>query len=309
MIVTEDLSKEFGSFLAVDGVTIEIPRGEVLALLGPNGAGKTTTIRMLTSILSPTRGWARVAGYDVVEEADMVRSAIGVLTENHGLYLRMPAGEYLEFFGQLYGMDDRTLNDRINELFVLFGLGAWRQHPIGEFSKGMRQKLALARALLHSPPVLFLDEPTSAMDPESARLVRDAIQELRSEERTLILCTHNLSEAEELADRIAIIRKGRIIAQGTPDELKIRFLGPPEFEIRLGEDLNGIFPQLPDRAILTQRGTNWFRFQTQSAEITNPEVLRSLLGLGLSVISLQTVPRSLETVYLRVVNEPIESGN
>ena len=181
--------------------------------LGPNGAGKTTTVRMLTSVLRPTRGWARVAGYDVVDQPAQVRASVGVLTEQHGLYERMPADEYLDFFGQVYGLDARHAPEAHPGTAGTFGLGEYARRRIGEYSKGMRQKLALARALLHDPPVLLLDEPTSAMDPESARLVRDAIHELRSANRTIVICTHNLAEAEELADQIAIIRRGQIIAQ------------------------------------------------------------------------------------------------
>ncbi|MDX1437173.1 MAG: ABC transporter ATP-binding protein [Anaerolineales bacterium] len=306
MILTSDLSKQFGSFQAVDHVNLEVPKGQVLALLGPNGAGKTTTIRMLTSILKPSHGWARINGFDVVEDPDSVRSSVGVLTENHGLYNRMPAGEYLDFFGQLYGMDANARRARADRLLDLFGLEAWRNNAIGEFSKGMRQKLALARALYHHPPVLLLDEPTSAMDPESARLVRDAIQDLRSEDRTLILCTHNLAEAEELADRIAIIRRGKIIAQGNPAELKARFLGPEEFELTLGVDLNGNMPDLPGGVSITERGRDWFRFRTENARATNPEILQALLNNNLPVLSLQEVSRSLESVYLRVINEKDE---
>ena len=205
MISTQNLSKRFEDFVAVDSVNLTVDSGEVLALLGPNGAGKTTTIRMLTSILRPSSGWAKVAGYDVVNQAQQVRASVGVLTENHGLYNRMPALEYLQFFGSLYGIDKQTLDDKIQTLVARFDLERASTRRIGEYSKGMRQKLALARALLHDPPVLLLDEPTSAMDPESARLVRNMIQELRSSDRTVMICTHNLSEAEELADRIATV--------------------------------------------------------------------------------------------------------
>ena len=232
MIITEDLSKNFGEFLAVDGVTLHVRAGEVLALLGPNGAGKTTTVRMLTSILGPTRGWARVAGYDVVTQSNEVRASVGILTEQHGLYGRMPGDEYLDFFGQLYGLDASTRQKRVNQLLDLFGLQVNRNQRIGEYSKGMRQKLALARALLHDPPVLLLDEPTSAMDPESARLVRDSIHELRSGDRAVIICTHNLAEAGELADQIAIIRHGKIIVKGSPDFQKRNLLGEAEYEVK-----------------------------------------------------------------------------
>ncbi len=302
MIVTQDLSKSFDDFLAVDGVSLEVAAGEVLALLGPNGAGKTTTVRMLTSILRPTRGWARVAGYDVVQDAPRVRASVGVLTEQHGLYGRMPADDYLDFFGQVYGMDRDTRQKRIQQLLDDFGLLPDRKRRIGEYSKGMRQKLALARALLHSPPVLLLDEPTSAMDPESARLVRDSIRALRSDSRAIVICTHNLAEAEELADQIAIIRRGKIIARGTPADLKLKLLGPAEYEVRLGVVINGRLPVLPEQTCLTSKGPDWLRYQTESPDTVNPTVLRLLLDQGLPVTALYEVPRSLEQVYLLAIN-------
>jgi ABC-2 type transport system ATP-binding protein len=303
MIVTHQLSKRFDNFLAVDHIDLSIETSEVLALLGPNGAGKTTTVRMLTSLLRPNEGWARVAGFDVVKQAEQVRAVVGVLTEHHGLYNRMPAGDYLDFFGQIYNLPPEVRQKRIHYLLEQFGLQAYIGKRIGEFSKGMRQKLALARALLHSPPVLLLDEPTSAMDPESARLVRDSIRELRSEERTIVICTHNLSEAEELADKIAIIRQGKIIASGPTQALKARLLGPEEYELRLATDLNGYHLNMPASAVLTNRGPNWIRYQTKDPAHANPLILQELLNHGLPVVSLQEVPRSLEQVYLQAIND------
>ena len=304
MIVTEALTKIFEDFVAVDGVNLRVGAGEVLALLGPNGAGKTTTVRMLTSVLRPTRGKARVAGFDVIADAQKVRASVGILTEDHGLYARMPAVEYLDFFGQLYFMEAEVRRQRIDELLEQFGLADERHRRIGEYSKGMRQKLALARALLHSPPVLLLDEPTSAMDPESARLVRDAIRALRSAERAIIICTHNLAEAEELADQIAIIRRGKIIAKGSPMALKQILLGPGEFEIRLATPLNGSPAALPPGVTISDQGVRWIRFRTSNPEEDNPLMLRALLNQQMPVISLQEVPRSLEQVYLEAVSAP-----
>jgi ABC-2 type transport system ATP-binding protein len=301
MIETFDLSKSFDHFLAVDGVTLSIQPGEVLALLGPNGAGKTTTVRMLTSILRPTRGWARIAGYDVVKEPEKVRSSVGVLTEMHGLYGRMPAEEYLDFFGQLYRIERSVRKERIDKLLVDYGLYADRRRRTAEYSKGMRQKLALARALMHEPPVLLLDEPTSAMDPESARLVRDAIHLLRSSNRAIIICTHNLPEAEELADQIAIIRHGRIIVQGTPAQLREQLLGPVEFEVHLAQDLVGEKPLLPESAKLTRLGNNWFCFTTANPMRNNPEILAYLHAQGLKVFSMSKVNQNLEKIYLQAI--------
>ena len=304
MIIVENLRKNFEDFTAVDGISFSVKAGEVLALLGPNGAGKTTTVRMLTSILRPSEGRASVAGHDVVANPEAVRASVGVLTENHGLYARMPAVEYLHFFGELYGMPIALRAERIDFLLTHFGLADARQRRIGEYSKGMRQKLALARALLHNPPVLLLDEPTSAMDPESARLVRDAIQELRSAERAIIICTHNLAEAEELADQIAIIRRGKIIARGTPLDLKQQLLGVGEFEIRLAATLNGNLVNIPPGMQISAQGAKWLRFRTRQPEQDNPKILKALLAQNLPVIGLQEVPRSLEQVYLQAVSAP-----
>ena len=162
MIFTEDLTKHFDDFVAVNGIHLDVPQGQVLVLLGPNGAGKTTTVRMLDSILVPTRGRALVAGFDVVKDAEEVRSRVGVLTEHHGLYGRMSGDEYLEFFGKLYGLQRQDYLARIDRLLKQVGMDFARKRRLGEYSKGMRQKLALVRAMLHEPPVLLLDEPTSA---------------------------------------------------------------------------------------------------------------------------------------------------
>lgn len=302
MISTKNLTKHFKDFVAVEGVTLHVKAGEVLALLGPNGAGKTTTVRMLTTVLRPTAGRAWVAGYDVLEEDAQVRRSVGILTEHHGLYQRMHVKEYLDFFGQCYGLSLSEREERIQDLLGKFGLEGEQNRRIGEFSKGMRQKLSLARALLHSPPVLLLDEPTSAMDPESARLVRDAIKKLRSEERSIIVCTHNLSEAEELADKIAIIRRGVIIAHGTPRHLKQHLLGPGEYEVRLRENVDGQNLPLPEGVEVTQRGRNWFRYRTDSPDEINPLIMRNLLKQEYSVIRLEEVQRSLESVYLEAVH-------
>lgn len=306
MISTYDLSKQFDEFWAVEGLNLEVRAGEVLALLGPNGAGKTTTVRMLTSVLRPTRGWARVAGYDTVREAPKVRAAVGLLTEQHGLYGRMSADEYLDFFGQLYGLPLLARQRRIGRLLEDFGLVSQRKQPLGEYSKGMRQKLALARALLHDPPVLLLDEPTSAMDPQSAHLVRDSIRRLRSADRAIVICTHNLSEAEDLADQIAIIRNGKIIVKGTPEALKRSLLGPSEYEVQFACQLDGHITVLPQEVHLTAQGQGWLRYRTSQPEKINPLILRRLLDQNLPVISLQEVPASLEQVYLRAVSESEE---
>jgi ABC-2 type transport system ATP-binding protein len=292
----------------VDRVTLAVPAGEILVLLGPNGAGKTTTVRMLASILKPSEGWARVAGFDTLRDARQVRHAVGLLTEFPGLYLRMRAGEYLTFFGELQGLSSSQVRRRIDGLAERFGLADARDQRLAEYSKGMRQKLALIRAMLHDPEVLLLDEPTSAMDPHSAKQVRDAILELRRDWRTVLLCTHNLTEAELMADRIAIIRRGQIVALDTPARLKVQLLGPPLLEVRLAHSLDGFLPELTDLVQVESAGQDWFRYRTPSPEITNPALLTRLAGLDAKVLTLSEVPRSLEDVYLRIVEGEGEHG-
>ncbi|PWB73840.1 MAG: ABC transporter ATP-binding protein [Anaerolineales bacterium] len=302
MIETNDLSKQYNNdFWAVDGVTLNVQPGQILALLGQNGAGKTTTVRMLTALLSPTRGWARVAGFDVVKNPQEVRANVGVLTEQHGLYTRMSGEEYLEYFGKVYGLDEKTRRERSGYLLEYFGLADSAHRRSGEYSKGMKQKLALARALIHDPSVLLLDEPTSAMDPESAQLVRSEIARLRSSKRTIVMCTHNLAEAEALADTIAIIYRGRILLNGTLDQLKRDVLGPVEYEAKFAEafELDGL--ELPEGVTLASRSATSLRFRVDAPQLTNPRLVSQLIARKASLVSFQEVSRKLEQVYLKTM--------
>ncbi len=304
MIETNDLSKQFNNeFWAVDGVTLSVQPGQILALLGQNGAGKTTTVRMLTSLLMPTRGWARVAGYDVTKNPQEVRSNVGVLTEQHGLYMRMTGNEYLDFFGKVYGLDPQTRKTRSTYLLEYFGLVEAARRRSGEYSKGMKQKLALARALMHDPSVLLLDEPTSAMDPELSRLVRDEIARLRSSQRTIIICTHNLAEAESLANSIAIIYRGKILLHGTLDELKRRVLGPVEYEAKFACEFDAGELDLPQGVILAGRDRTSLRFQIEAPQLANPILVHALTSRNAPLVSFQEVPRKLEHVYLKTMAE------
>jgi len=303
MIETQDLTKEFDEFLAVDRVSIRVGAGEVLAVLGPNGAGKTTTVRMMTSILVPTRGTARIAGYDVVRDAAKVRASVGVLTEQHGLYERMKVLEYLDFFGEIYHLTKNVRQTRARELLERFGLAEAMNRRVGDYSKGMKQKLALVRALLHHPPVLLLDEPTSAMDPQSAKQVRDAIIDLQKEERTFLITTHNLTEAQALANKIAIIRHGRIIAQGTLAELGQQMGSQVRIELRVNGALNGVAKDIGDMVEICETGDGWLQYSTPDASVTNPVLLRKLLGLGVEVVSLTPITSTLEDIYLKIMEE------
>lgn len=312
MIESSELTKVFDGFMAVDRVALSIPAGTVLALLGPNGAGKTTTVRMLTCILAPTAGWARVAGYDVREQPEQVRANVGVLTEQHGLYERMRAIEYLDFFGQVYHLKADERRRRAYDLMERFGLTFALDKRLGDYSKGMKQKLALVRAMLHNPPVLLLDEPTSAMDPQSAKLVRDAIIELqRDEQRTFLITTHNLAEAQILANKIAIIRNGRIIANGTFDDLARQFVGDPVMELRTRAPFNGLVKDISDLVSVEASGDDWLRYRVADPYSTNPVLLRRVTELGVEVVTLAPVSQTLEDIYLQVVkeDEAQEAGN
>ncbi len=303
LIETHNLTKQFGDLVAVDDVSLEVGAGEILALLGPNGAGKTTTIRMLASILKPTRGWVRIGGIDTLQEAARVRSRIGLLTEHHGLYTRMKSQDYLAFFAQIYGLDREQSTRRAMELLDRFGLSHAVNQRLGQYSKGMQQKLTMTRALLHDPNVLLLDEPTSAMDPESARMVRESILSLRSGNRALVVCTHNLHEAEALADRIAIIRGGSIVAQGTATQLMQDYLGSPIMELKVVGQLDGAVDLLPEYVRIRERGHDWVRFQAPDPEQANPVIIERMAAAGVRVVTLSEVKRNLEEAYLSVMQQ------
>ncbi|MFN3741423.1 MAG: ABC transporter ATP-binding protein [Anaerolineales bacterium] len=308
MIEAESLAKQFESFWAVRDVTFLVKEGEVLALLGQNGAGKTTTIRMLNALLRPTHGRARIIGYDTVEQPEMVRKHVGMLTEQHSLYLRMNGREYLEFYAHLYRLNDPVQRrKRINELLEYFGLAQVADRRCGEYSKGMRQKLSLARALLHDPPVLLLDEPTSAMDPEAAQLVRQEILRLRSDRRAILISTHNLTEAEMLATRIAIIAEGRLLAIGTPDELRRAIFGVPEFRIRFQRPWHDQV-SLPHQVQIVEKTPTIWRVRVPEAERILPSIWRTFMEADAPFLTIEEIYHTLEEIYLTVMARARERG-
>jgi sodium transport system ATP-binding protein len=229
MIDVEGLAKHFNGVRAVDGVTFAAREGEVLGLLGPNGAGKTTTLRLLATVLRPTAGSAKVGGYDLLTDPAAVRATVGVLPEYWGLYGRLTPREHLRYFGRLHGLAGESLEKRIEEVVALLEIEGYADRRCEPFSKGMKQKVALGRALIHNPHHLLLDEPTAGLDVMSVRSVRDLIARFREEGRCLILSTHILGEAERLCTRLAIIQRGRIIACGSPEEL-VRQTGEASLE-------------------------------------------------------------------------------
>ena len=223
VIETENLSKYYGKggeIRALDELSIEVFEGETFGLLGPNGAGKTTAVRLLNGIIKPSGGTARVNGFDIVQREDDVKRVTGMLAESPGLYEKLSAREFLEFMGALYDVPGDLLEGRIDELLKLFGLHERRDHLIEGYSSGMKQKLLIAAALVHDPPILFFDEPTSTLDPRAAHMVKELIQELADTAgKTIFMCSHLLPVVEELCDRIGIINNGRLIAVGTIDEI------------------------------------------------------------------------------------------
>jgi sodium transport system ATP-binding protein len=237
LVEARDLQKRFRNFHAVKGVSFQCYAGEVYGLLGPNGAGKTTTIRMLTTILRPTSGTARIAGHDVVREPEEVRRVIGVLPENAGIYGRLTAREAVRYAGRLYGVHPEVLEGRVEAILEALELTTHMDRLTDTFSKGMKQKVNIARALVHDPPVVFLDEPTSGLDVISARSVREFVARFKQDGRCVIMSTHVMEEAERLCDRVAIIAGGKIQAEGSLEDLKARSgLGLEEIFVQLVED-------------------------------------------------------------------------
>lgn len=234
MIEVDSVSKSFGRIRALDNLSFSVREGELMGIIGHNGAGKTTAIRIIAGILHPDSGTVHVGGYDVTRDPLRVKAMIGYLPEEPNLYERFRAADLLRYFGELYGVPRDVLDDRIYELLELVGMSERAEDPINTFSKGMRQRIGIARALIHDPPIIIFDEPTMGLDPATAFSIREFIRELKGS-RTMILCTHYMEEADYLCDRVAIINRGRILDIGTPDELKSRVQGDLILEVKVSE--------------------------------------------------------------------------
>jgi ABC-2 type transport system ATP-binding protein len=247
-VMAAGLSKDFGSFRALHQISFEVPAGSSLVILGENGAGKTTTLRCLAGVLRPTTGRVEVGGISVADDPDAVRAQVGLLSEMPGLYDRMTAPDYLDFFGRVQGMPSALRKKRISEMLELFGLERRDNVWLGSYSKGMRQKVALVRATLHQPRVLLLDEPTSSMDPVGARLTWDYILELKRGGIAVVVCTHNLRETARVADRLAVMARGEILASGTLAELQSELGLEPRYVQTLVPGLEDIYMEVMARA-------------------------------------------------------------
>ena len=305
MIEARSLSRSFEGRIAVEGVSFAVPAGRLCALLGPNGAGKTTTMRMLLGLLPPSGGAAEVAGVRLPASRDRaasLRARAGLLAETPGFYDRLTGAENLDFFGRLYRLPDPLRTQRIDSWLERLGLWEARDRAFGGYSKGMKQRLALIRAVFHEPKVIFLDEPTAGLDPAAAREVRDLIAALRREGRTILLCTHHLGEAQALADLIGILQR-RLLAFGPLDTLTG---AGAAVEIRLDRDPGAFLAAsgaVPGVGAVTYDGF-LLRVETQDPAAATPALVAALVAAGAGILEVRPVRASLEEIYLRAV----ESG-
>jgi len=304
MIVTNNITKKFGDNTAVDRLSISIPKGEVFGLLGPNGAGKTTTLRILTSLIAPTSGEARVAGFQVGKEDYDIRKNVGILTESPGMYDRLSAEQNLSFFAALYEVENSDY--QVKKYLQMLGLWNRRRDEVGTFSKGMKQKLAIARTLMHEPRVLFFDEPTNGLDPEASRMVREFIVDLKEEGRTILICTHNLNEADRLCDRVAVF-KSKLLALDTPANLR-RQLYDRSIVFHLTEVKNTFAESIQELGFVQtcQILDDKLVITLTDPESHNPEIVAMLVKQGAEIQFIGEIRHSLEDVYLHLINNNVK---
>jgi ABC-2 type transport system ATP-binding protein len=299
MIKTQKITKKFGAITAVESLDLEIPEGEVFGFLGPNGAGKTTTVRVLTGLIAPTSGTAQVNGFTLGKDDREIRRSVGLLTETPGLYDSLSTYRNLEIYANLYEVKD--VKGQTEKYLRLLDLWDRREDSAGTLSKGMKQKLSIARALLHEPKTLFLDEPTSALDPEAAHLVREFIVEIKKQGRTIFLCTHNLDEADRLCDRIAVF-KTHLLVLDSPSNLRSQIFGRKViFHLRQADSkyiqLLQSQPYIKDARILD----NKIIITLDDPDQYNPEIIRLLVGSGADIQFVGELRHSLEDVYLQLI--------
>ena len=317
MIEASNLTRRFGTFTAVADLSLQVPNGSILALLGPNGAGKTTTVRMLSGLLAPSEGEARVAGYDIRRNPDAVRARVGLVTDAPGLFEQMKVPAYLDFFASIYGIPSDERKKRVQELLSFFELTDHSNEKMIGFSKGMKQKVALARALIHQPAVLFLDEPTSGLDPLIARNVRELIVNLKHSSRSIILCTHDLDEAERLADEVAILRQGHLVASDAPARLRersaggitvrIEFAQPCPVPLATLQAVPGItaahFVDKHSMQTNAQAELQVLEYTALRPDIVNPQVLSQLIQAGAQIVAVRNEHSTLEDIYTNLMED------
>lgn len=303
-IEAEGLTKKFGDLTAVDGVTFRVEEGEVFGFLGPNGAGKTTTVRMLCCLISKTSGEARIRDHEVGNEEDSlkIRKLIGLVPDNVGLYDSLSAYDNLDFYGKLYDCTEQQRKENIQRFLTMLGLWEKKDAAAGTFSKGMKQKLAIARSLIHDPQILFMDEPTVNLDPESSKTVRDFILELKKEKRTIFLNTHNLDEAQRICDRIAILNT-KLMAIGTPAELE-RSVSGRKTVIQLEQVTDAVLVALRKLPVgnLVVDGSK-LTIDVKDPEKENAAIVDAVVRAGGHLQSVTIVGSTLEDAYLKLVRE------
>ncbi len=294
---------------AVDNISFSVAPGEIYGFLGPNGAGKTTTFRVLAGLLTPNAGHAWVLGHDVVTEAVEVRKNIGFLTENHGNYENLTLEQNLVFFASFYGIEGRDAEVRIGEVLEKLGLRDRRRQKVGKFSRGLKQRAALARVLIHNPSVLFFDEPTSGLDPVATVQVRELILSLKEKHRTIFINSHNLEEVQKVCDRVAIIDAGKLKRIGTAQELSQELFETQVVECHLGkipsQDVIGKLRNLEGMKNIRENGTS-LQFVVNDPKVVTPEIIRLLVLNGVGVLEVMCQQHSLEDIYLKLMRNTPE---
>ena len=305
MIETENLTKKFGELTAVDNLTLKVEKGEVFGFLGPNGAGKSTTVRMLCCLISKTSGKARVGDFDVDREEDRlkIRKMVGYLPGDVGLYENQSAYKNLDFYGKLYEVPSAEREERIKRLLQLLGIWERKEDAVAGFSKGMKQKLAIARALIHEPQLLFLDEPTANLDPLAAKTVRDFVLDLKKEKRTIFMNTHNLDEAERVCDRIAVL-KTKLVGVGSPEDLE-RSVSSRKTVVHLESIGDSVLAAVKKLSKVKNVSTNENKLilDMDDPEKDNPQLVRTIVSAGGNIQYVTEERSTLEDVYLKLVGE------
>ncbi|MBC8389368.1 MAG: ABC transporter ATP-binding protein [Actinobacteria bacterium] len=303
MIKVENLTKIFGDVTALDNISFQIKESEIFGFLGPNGAGKTTTIRILSTLISPTSGKFTINGKDPKEDSSHIRSIIGLLTETPGMYEKISAYDNLKYFSNFYDISEKKRKNNIEKYLKMFDLWKRKDALVATYSKGMKQKLALSRALIHEPKILFLDEPTAALDPESAHMVRNFIESLKKEKTTVFLCTHNLEEASNLSDRVCIIKK-KIIKIASLTELQTN-KKYKNVEIVFKDDSKKFIDIIkPIKEIISiSAEQNKINLSLEKPQITNPIIIKKLIENGVEILYFNEITESLEEIYLDLIKE------
>jgi len=308
MIQVEGLTKFYGSFKAIDRLSFHADRGEILGFLGPNGAGKTTTMRILTGYMPPSDGTAVIAGYDVIKEPLEARQRVGYLPETVPLYREMTVWQYVDYLAELYGLGRKQRLDRVGEALEMVDLLDRADSMIGNLSKGMRQRVGLAQALVHEPDVLIMDEPTIGLDPAQVREVREMIRRV-GQDRTVMLSTHILSEVEQLCSRVLILHNGRIVAEDSPQTLSTRLQGSQRFVVRVGkaapEQVAEVLKNVPGAGVV-ETIADGVQVTSAEGEDARPAVAAVVVGQGWDLLELKPIDLSLEDIFLQLTRDEDE---